>query len=114
MAAGVYGEYVKQIRISRGLSQGSLAKALGLSSQYVSEVERGGRRPFNDEISDRLFDILKLSEGERTVYWELTEKANNRTPLPADIKVFIEENPYIIGELYKAMEWGYSIKAMSQ
>ncbi len=111
MAAGVYGDYIRQIRVERGLSQEMLARALGLSPQYVSEVERGGRGPFNETIADRLFEGLKLTENEREEYLLLEEKANNRTILPAGVKAYIEENPYIIGELYKAMEWGYTIKA---
>lgn len=39
------GERVREQRRSRGMTQETLAEALGLSVAYVSLIERGGRNP---------------------------------------------------------------------
>jgi transcriptional regulator with XRE-family HTH domain len=36
---------IKQIRLSKNLSQGDVAKALGVHITYVSQIERGVRNP---------------------------------------------------------------------
>jgi transcriptional regulator with XRE-family HTH domain len=36
-----FGQNVKKIRLSQGLSQGKLAKKLGVDPTYISQIERG-------------------------------------------------------------------------
>ncbi|MEK7601641.1 MAG: helix-turn-helix transcriptional regulator [Patescibacteria group bacterium] len=36
---------VKEIRLKKGVSQGKLARALGIHPTYVSQIERGIRNP---------------------------------------------------------------------
>jgi len=38
-----FGKKVKEVRLKKKLSQGDLAKILGVQSAYVSSVERGVR-----------------------------------------------------------------------
>jgi len=35
------GQNLKQIRLGKGLSQGKLAKKLGVDPSYISQIERG-------------------------------------------------------------------------
>ncbi len=44
-----YGEYLRMLRKSRNLTISQLSKAIGISSQYLSEMERGGRKCLNEE-----------------------------------------------------------------
>ena len=39
------GENVRQLRISRGMTQERLAVVSGFSQQYISDLERGRRNP---------------------------------------------------------------------
>jgi transcriptional regulator with XRE-family HTH domain len=39
------GERIKQLRMKKGLSQQALAKRLGTSSGYISELEQGKKMP---------------------------------------------------------------------
>ena len=39
------GENVRQLRISRGMTQERLAEVSGFSQQYISDLERGRRNP---------------------------------------------------------------------
>jgi transcriptional regulator with XRE-family HTH domain len=51
-----FGETVRSVREEKGLSLTSLAKNLGVTKVYVSDVERGRRAPFN------LTRIMQVSE----------------------------------------------------
>ena len=39
--AAKFGKKVRQIRLSKKLSQGDVAKKLGIGASYISQVERG-------------------------------------------------------------------------
>lgn len=39
-----FGRYLRQVRLSRGVSQSDLAKALGIHNAYLSRVENGDNR----------------------------------------------------------------------
>jgi transcriptional regulator with XRE-family HTH domain len=41
----LFGKKVREIRLKRGMSQGDLAKILGVHRAYVSGIERGVRNP---------------------------------------------------------------------
>jgi len=51
--AALTGEDVKRLREERGLTQGALAEALGVTQQFISSVERG-RRSLNARQQKRL------------------------------------------------------------
>jgi len=51
----LFGNYVKKIRIERGLSQMDVASSIGVNPQNISAIERG-------EVSPTFFWIVKLCE----------------------------------------------------
>lgn len=99
-----YGEYLRMLRKSRNLTISQLSKAIGISSQYLSEMERGGRKCLNDEKAAALSQVLSLSAEENKELSELAEETRRRVPIPADVKAFIESNPYIVDEIRYVME----------
>jgi len=46
------GEAIKIIRVFNGMNQQELAKALGISDSYLSQIESGKRTPTLDTIKD--------------------------------------------------------------
>ena len=36
-----FGQKVKELRLAKNLSQGKLAKRLGVNASYISQIERG-------------------------------------------------------------------------
>lgn len=60
---------IKRLRIANGYTQATLAKAIGIQYQYVSDMERGVRRPGAKTIAKLcevfLCDELTLRFGER-------------------------------------------------
>lgn len=55
-----FGKKVKEIRLKRKMSQGDLAKILGLHPTYISGIERGVRNMALKNI-DKLAKALKVS-----------------------------------------------------
>ncbi len=106
-----YGSYLRKLRIKRGLTIKELAEQIGISGQYLSEMERGGRKCLNDEKTAAITDALKLTECEAIRLAFLSEKIKNRVAIPVDVRAYIEENPYIISEIEKVMFFGGVITA---
>lgn len=57
------GRFVRDLRVQRGMTQAQLAEELGVSRQYVTEIERGKPTLY----SERLFEILRLLGGRLRV-----------------------------------------------
>jgi transcriptional regulator with XRE-family HTH domain len=58
MSANAYGDHVRIIRQSNGMSLREVAERLGVSHVYLSEVERGTRCPMVQEKTIRLAGII--------------------------------------------------------
>ena len=69
-----YGEYLRMLRKSRNLTISELSKAIEISSQYLSEMERGGRKCLNEDKAAALSQVLSLSEHEYELLVELAEE----------------------------------------
>lgn len=53
-------ERIKVIRLKKHLSQGDIAKALGVHSAYISQIERGERNPTLKNI-EKIAEVLGVS-----------------------------------------------------
>jgi HTH-type transcriptional regulator/antitoxin HipB len=63
------GRFLADLRYSRGLTQGELAEALGVSRRYVYEIEQGKPGLY----SDRLFAMLRLLDARLTIETEVDD-----------------------------------------
>ena len=53
-----FGDILRRTRQNSGKTLGDVARLLGVSVVYVSDVERGNRRPFNNERILRIASFL--------------------------------------------------------
>lgn len=53
------GRFLRELRLERGWTQSELAEELGVTRQYVSEIENGKPNIY----SERLFQMLRLLGG---------------------------------------------------
>jgi transcriptional regulator with XRE-family HTH domain len=81
MAAEPFGNRVRERRIQEGLSQEELAEQVGISRNYLSQIERGQATNLSWHVMDRLASALGLK----------LEPGDSVETLPDDLPVGLEE-----------------------
>ncbi|PIS42387.1 MAG: transcriptional regulator [Candidatus Kerfeldbacteria bacterium CG08_land_8_20_14_0_20_40_16] len=59
----LFGKRLKEIRLQRKMSQGDIARTLGVHRSYISGIERGIRNPSLKNI-ERLARALNINPSE--------------------------------------------------
>lgn len=88
------GDRIKQARVEAGLSQGDLAKRIGVSRQRVSQIEEGCHTPqsrtikkITDALGCEAVDLLTHTPDPDTVKWSKTIKASRK-----EVSAFLHKN----------------------
>ena len=81
-----YGQFLKAKRISdsRELTLKDVAAELGVSFSYVSDIEQGRRKPYDEIKTLKIIEFLKLTEDEVALLYDLAAKENSRIPRDLD------------------------------
>ena len=74
----LFGELLRQWRVSSGLTQEGLAEASGLSTRAISDLERGINATARKATARLLADALALAETDREAF---LSAARGRAPL---------------------------------
>jgi len=92
-----FGEYVRKKRLDdpRELMLSDIARLIGISITYLSDIEAGRKKPFKAEGIEAFCDFLGLGEKEKAHIYDLAAKEKNA--VPADIEDVLMYEP--IGEL---------------
>lgn len=61
-----FGKKVRERRVEEGLSQEKLAQAVGISRNYLSQIERGQATNLSWQVMDHLTSVLGLKQQEGT------------------------------------------------
>src|ERR1700677_4506040 len=78
VATAQFGEVLRSLRLSSGLSQESLAERARMSPSTISALERGARRaPYRDTV-ELLAVALALSATKRAALEAAAERARER------------------------------------
>ena len=89
-----FGAFLRERREELGLSVRELAKNLGISAVYLSDIERGNRNaPSNDDLLNKLMKYLDIPESEKEYFTDLAAATRDF--------VFPDINLYL-GREYKA------------
>lgn len=67
-----------------------LAKALGISNAYLSQLERGVRTNPSTELLDKLAKVLRLNKIETETLYDLCAKANGQ--IGPDIVAYVSSS----------------------
>jgi transcriptional regulator with XRE-family HTH domain len=111
-----FGEFLQNKRIERQITLREMAKDLGCSAPFLSDVEKDRRNPFELAKLDRIAGLLNLSEEDKSVMMNLAgEKRNSVAP---DLPEYIR-NEYVSAALRTAKkldaseeEWNKFIKEL--
>ena len=81
-----YGQFLRSKRVNDGreLTLKDVAEELGVSVSFVSDVEQGRRKPYDEVKTQKLIEFLKLSEDEVALMYDLAAKENSKIPRDLD------------------------------
>lgn len=103
-----FGRYVESLRKNKGKSLRETAKAIKVSPQYYSEVEKGRSSTFTSERLKLLARFLILNEEESHALYDMAaeSKSSNDIVTPQDCADYMIGNSYVIEALRLSMETG--------
>ena len=103
-----FGKYVESIRKNKGKSLRETAKAIKVSPQYYSEVEKGRSSTFTAERLKLLSHFLVLDEDETHALYDMAaeSRSSNDIVTPQDCADYMRGNSYVIEALRLSMETG--------
>lgn len=89
-----FGDYLRGIRVQRGISMRTLAKELNMDVGNLSKIENGKMKPpMKEQFVDDISDILKLSKEEKERLIDISSHESGE--YPRDIKEMLKEHNYI-------------------
>lgn len=103
-----FGKYVESLRKNKGKSLRETAKAIKVSPQYYSEVEKGRSSTFTAERLKLLARFLLLDDEESHALYDMAaeSRSSNDIVTPQDCADYMIGNSYVIEALRLSMETG--------
>lgn len=97
-----FGDFITQKREEKQITLREMAKKLGITPPYLSDVEKDRRNPFDLEKLEILANILILSEEDKTIMLDLAGKKRNE--VAPDLPEYIMERDYVSAALRTARD----------
>lgn len=103
-----FGDFIEAIRRECGKSLRETAKAIGVSPQFYSEVEKNRRCAFTSDRLDKLRAFLDMTEDQtEEMYNKAAESRKGKdVSVPQDFSDYIVERDYAMQALRLAKELG--------
>lgn len=103
-----FGRYVESLRKNKGRSLRETAKAIKVSPQYYSEVEKGRSSTFTSERLKLLARFLLLNDEESHALYDMAAESRSSSDIvtPQDCADYMIGNSYVIEALRLSMETG--------
>ena len=97
-----FGDFITQKREEKKITLREMAKRLGITPPYLSDVEKDRRNPFDLGKLELLSSILILSEDEKIIMLDLAGKKRNE--VAPDLPKYIMERDYVSAALRTARD----------
>lgn len=103
-----FGDFIEAIRQSSGKSLRETARAIGISPQFYSEVEKNRRCAFTADRLEKLKSFLGMDEEQtEAMYNKAAESRKGKdVVVPQDFSDYIVERDYAMQALRVAKELG--------
>ena len=98
---GSFGAYLVELIKNHNYSQAKFATDLGISKTYLFDVFNGRVKPPAPDMQDRIVELLKLTDNERSEFYN--KAALGRSELPKDIVDYLTHNQSEIDNLRERM-----------
>jgi transcriptional regulator with XRE-family HTH domain len=95
-----FGEYLKHKREEKQISLREVARTLGVSAPFLSDVENNRRGPLTEERLADLAKVLNLNEQEQAEMYDIVGKQKGL--LAPDLNPYVTERPYVNAALRAA------------
>lgn len=99
-----FGEYIAEKRKSRAIALREMARQLGFSAPFWSDVEKGRANPPKYGKLLQIAEILNFTLEEKTLMFDLA--GQGRASIAPDIKEFIINNGYVTKAFRKVIGLG--------
>lgn len=97
-----FGEFLAAKREDRDLTLREMARQMGVSAPFLSDVEKNRSAPLTKERLDRVAEILHLDTDEKTAMYDLVGRQRN-TVAP-DLPDYIIGRDYVAAALRTARD----------
>ena len=88
-----FGQFISEKRLKLSMESQELAKVLGISNAYLSQLEKGIRTHPSAELLDKIAKILCLNKAETETMYDLYAEANGQ--ISPDIAEYVAENKIV-------------------
>jgi transcriptional regulator with XRE-family HTH domain len=95
-----FGEYLKHKRDEKQISLRELARALGVSAPFLSDVENNRRALLTEDRLADLAGVLQLGEEEKAEMYDIVGHQKGR--LAPDLNVYVNTRPFVNAALRTA------------
>lgn len=97
-----FGEYLAALREDRDFTLRELARQLGVSAPFLSDVEKNRSAPLTKDRLDKVAEVLHLNTDEKTTMFDLVGRQRN-TVAP-DLPEYIMGRDYVAAALRTARD----------
>lgn len=97
-----FGELLTQLREKKDKTLRELARAIGVSAPFLSDVEKGRRSALTAERIDKVAAVLQLDQDERNALFDAAGKQKNS--IPPDLPDYIMEHEFVSAALRTARD----------
>ena len=95
-----FGEYLKHKRTEKQISLRELARGLGVSAPFLSDVENNRRAPLTEDRLADLADVLHLSTAEKAEMYDIV--GHQKGLLAPDLNPYVTNRPFVSAALRTA------------
>lgn len=88
-----FGDFLAAKRRTSGLSTYELARLVGITQAYYSDIERNRRNPPGIELFEKMASVLNIPEAERNILYDLAGKG--RSVVSPDLHDYIMQNEIV-------------------
>jgi len=101
-----FGEYIETLRRERGKSLRETAKAIEVSPQFYSEVEKGRRSAFTADRLEKLRTFFALPDEQADIMYNKAAESRKTkdVTVPQDFSDYIVQRDYAMSALRVAKE----------
>jgi len=95
-----FGAYLKHKREEKQISLRELARRLGVSAPFLSDVENNRRTPLTEERLATLADVLNLNKTDEAEMYDIV--GQQKGLLASDLNSYVTYRPYVNAALRTA------------